>query len=263
MRELARALTGWRARLERRASATRTSASTRAARTPASKTVFGQTGNFNWEDALPHVRASTRCTPSFFVRKLWSYFIADAAVGRRPPARSSSSTSSAATRCGPWCEAILLHPQLYQGPRMVKPPVVFNAGPAARAAARRSTRDEWVWLCRRRRPAAVLPARRGRLGRRRAGSTPSTIRGRWEMVHRAHRRPLRRRARPRRQLRRHRDARAGAARALGFWGNPELTARDARPRCTASPHDLLAAEPAPATSRSAVPRPAARTRCGS
>jgi hypothetical protein len=42
-------------------------------------------------------------------------------------------------------EAILLHPALYEGPRMVKPPVVFIAG-ILRALGRPVDTDAWTWL---------------------------------------------------------------------------------------------------------------------
>ena len=45
----------------------------------------------------------------------------------------------------PVLEAILKHPALYTGPRMVKPPVVLNAG-LLRALSRRVDTRAWVWL---------------------------------------------------------------------------------------------------------------------
>ena len=61
-------------------------------------------------------------------------------------------------------EAILRHPALYTGPRMVKPPVVYIAGLLRGLGPR--DRHDVVGLARRgRRPAALLPAERRRLGR--------------------------------------------------------------------------------------------------
>ena len=51
VREQARALTGWHERLEATASGRPTSASTRAPRHRASKTVFGKSGHFDWRDS--------------------------------------------------------------------------------------------------------------------------------------------------------------------------------------------------------------------
>ena len=45
----------------------------------------------------------------------------------------------------PVVEAILKHPQLYNGPRMVKPPVVYLAG-MLRARRRGIDTEAWTWL---------------------------------------------------------------------------------------------------------------------
>jgi len=45
----------------------------------------------------------------------------------------------------PVLEAILCTPELYEGPRMTKPPVVLNAG-MLRALGKTITGEEWVWL---------------------------------------------------------------------------------------------------------------------
>jgi uncharacterized protein (DUF1800 family) len=62
----------------------------------------------------------------FFVRKLWSYFVPTT------PDAATVSGLSALYRDGfavrPVVRAILRHPALYTGPRMVKPPVVYTAG---------------------------------------------------------------------------------------------------------------------------------------
>ena len=49
-----------------------------------SKTVFGQTGNWGWEDAC-RLCVENPLHPSFFVDKLWSYFIP------QPPRRASAT----------------------------------------------------------------------------------------------------------------------------------------------------------------------------
>jgi uncharacterized protein (DUF1800 family) len=88
------------------------------------KTIFGKTGNFGWEDSvrlcLEHPQH-----PSFFVNKLWSYFIPT-----KPDAATSKALQEvyASRQIRPVVEAILKHPSFYEGPRMLKPPVVYNAG---------------------------------------------------------------------------------------------------------------------------------------
>jgi uncharacterized protein (DUF1800 family) len=124
VREQARALTGWRGAVQKRVA-------TDFAFVPrlhdsGQKTIFGKTGNFDWQDAcklcLEHPSHA-----AFFVRKLWSYFVPT------PPAAATQSALAALYTGGgyavrPVVEAILLHPDLYSGPRMVKQPVVYTAG---------------------------------------------------------------------------------------------------------------------------------------
>ena len=84
---------------------------------------------------------------------------------RRRGAASSSSTSAAGFAVRPVVEAILRHPRLYNGPRMVKPPVVYLAG-MLRAQRRGIDTDAWTWLSNQAGPAALLSAERRRLERR-------------------------------------------------------------------------------------------------
>ena len=90
------------------------------------KTIFGKRGRFDWEDAcrlcLEHPRHR-----SFLVLKLWSYFIPTppSALPRPPCSGSTCGAATTSSRC--W-QAILKHPAFYNGPRMVKPPIVLVAG---------------------------------------------------------------------------------------------------------------------------------------
>jgi hypothetical protein len=90
------------------------------------KTIFGQTGNFDWADAT-RLCWEHPLHPSFLVDKLWSYFIPT------PPDDGTRAALEGAYTAGgsvvlPLVEAILMHPDLYRGESMVKPPVVFAAG---------------------------------------------------------------------------------------------------------------------------------------
>jgi uncharacterized protein (DUF1800 family) len=107
------------------------------------KTIFGHTGDFDWKDScwlcLRHPNHA-----SFFVRKLWSYFVPTAPDPATEKGLEQMYTSSGyAVR--PVVESILLHPDLYIGPRMVLPPVVYTAG-LLRALVRGIDTSEWVWL---------------------------------------------------------------------------------------------------------------------
>ena len=143
VRQLALALTGWRADWvdpsgwqnfrydDRRHDHTQ-------------KTVFGKTGDFDWKAAVDLVLGNP-FHASFFVTKLWSYFI---------PTPPDSATQAALQKLyldsgygiRPVVEAILMHPDLYAGAAMVKPPVVYTAG-LLRAMGRTITQDSWTWLC--------------------------------------------------------------------------------------------------------------------
>jgi uncharacterized protein (DUF1800 family) len=82
--------------------------------------------------------------PAFAVEKLWSYFV---------PVPPSASTRrglerlyvSSGFEVRPVLEAILRHPALHRGPRMVKPPVVYTAG-LLRGLGRGVDTSAWVWL---------------------------------------------------------------------------------------------------------------------
>ena len=110
---------------------------------PGVKRIFGKRGRFDWRDSC-RLCLEHRVHPSFFVRKLWSYFIPVP-----PDARTQRALQRAYVggryRVRPLVEAILRHPALYEGPRMVKPPVVYSAG-MLRALGRGIDSDSWVWL---------------------------------------------------------------------------------------------------------------------
>jgi uncharacterized protein (DUF1800 family) len=91
------------------------------------KTIFGHTGNYMWTDSV------TLCVDhplhaAYFVTKLWSYFIPTPPDKATLAALSSIYTADGAFRIHPVVEAILQHPDFYSSPRMVKSPVVLNAG---------------------------------------------------------------------------------------------------------------------------------------
>jgi uncharacterized protein (DUF1800 family) len=142
VREQARALTGWRNEWRRGAGATNFRFD-RSRHDEGFKTIFGTRGTFDWKDAcalcLRHPRHAR-----FFVEKLWSYFVpvAPDATTRRALERLYVGSE---WQVRPVVEAILRHPALYLGPRMVKPPVVYTAG-LLRGLGRGVDTQAWVWL---------------------------------------------------------------------------------------------------------------------
>ncbi|MEA2168451.1 MAG: hypothetical protein QOF76_1751 [Solirubrobacteraceae bacterium] len=107
------------------------------------KTVFGNTGAFNWEDAARMV-VEHAMHPSFFVTKLWGYFIADPIPDATRDALAAAYADSG-YEIRPIVEAILCAPQLYTGGAMVKPPVVMTAG-LLRATGQGIVDSQWVWM---------------------------------------------------------------------------------------------------------------------
>jgi uncharacterized protein (DUF1800 family) len=122
VREQARALTGWTGSVTKGVASAFAYDPNRHDNT--NKTIFGKTGNFAWQDSC-NMCLSHPLHPSFFVNKLWGYFVST-------PLDSATSTGLQALYSGrqiqPVVEAILMHPSFYSSPRMVKPPVVYNAG---------------------------------------------------------------------------------------------------------------------------------------
>src|SRR3954470_19311440 len=141
VREQARALTGWTSTWRQGKGDTDFRFDS-SRHDPGAKTVFGKQGTFSWHDSVSLCVSHPRHA-AFFTRKLWSYFVPV------PPDASTQSQLEELYRDGlevrPVVEAILRHPALYNGPRMVKPPVVYIAG-LLRALGRGIDTSAWVWL---------------------------------------------------------------------------------------------------------------------
>ena len=142
VREQARALTGWQAdwsdgiglhnyRFDRKAHDAGT------------KTVFGKSGRFDWTDACRLCLEHDAHAP-YLVDRLWSYFVPEAPDAATRDALVASYRKG--YRIRPLVEAILQHPRFYEGPKMVKPPVVHAAG-LLRARGEGVKTDSWVWIC--------------------------------------------------------------------------------------------------------------------
>jgi uncharacterized protein (DUF1800 family) len=107
------------------------------------KRIFGQRGRFNWVDSC-RLAVQHQTHPSFFVEKLWGYF-----VGEPIPARDARALERTYVESGfeirPMMEAILRHPLFYEGARLVIPPVVFCAG-LLRASRQTIVTTAWSWV---------------------------------------------------------------------------------------------------------------------
>lgn len=186
------------------------------------KQIFGKTGNFDWEDSCD-LCVEHPDHPTFFVRKLWSYFIPTPVQGRTLSALKRLYMRSNYS-IGPVVQAILMHPNFYQGPRMVKPPIVYSAG-LLRMRRTGITSDSWAWLS-------------GMTGQRlfdppnvsgwndEMWLDTGTFRARWiaarEVWDRFALDPG-----SKKNLRAYRDEKASEAvrRAVAFWGDPTLSSK--------------------------------------
>ncbi len=143
VREIARALSGWRADWVEDVGLTNFRWDTRRW-DDQNKTIFGQTRNYKWDDACRLV-VEHPMHADFFVRKLWSYFIPTAPTDAEATALAAAYVASG-HEIRPILEAILRAPAFYGPARMVKPAVVFAVG-LLRATNRTITDDGWTWMC--------------------------------------------------------------------------------------------------------------------
>ena len=106
------------------------------------KTIFGQSGRFDWQDSCRLCLEHEAHAP-YLVGKLWSYFIPV------PPDPATRAELEAMYRSNykirPLLKAILKHPAFYEGPAMVKPPIVLIAG-LLRAREQGVRVGAWSWI---------------------------------------------------------------------------------------------------------------------
>ncbi len=212
VREIARALSGWTADWDDGWRDFRFAPSRHDA---GDKTVFGQTGAFGWEDACQLV-VDHPLHPSFFVTKLWSYFIPTP-----PSAQQVAALSELYVGTGheirPVLEAILRAPELYGPSRMVKPPIVFAVG-MLRTTGQSITSDGWAWMCSGAGQQLFYPPDVSGWDDTRWLDT-STMAGRWILVNAVMEDHT---SEPRSGYPKESGADALAA-ARAFWNDPELT----------------------------------------
>ena len=133
VREQARALTGWDADWKDGVGQTNFRFLSKRHDTGV-KTIFGKKGRFDWRDSC-HLCLEHPSHPSFFVEKLWSYFVPV------PPDGATQAALEQLYKGGnyeirPLVDAILRHPALYLGPRDGEAAGRLHGRAAARARAR-------------------------------------------------------------------------------------------------------------------------------
>jgi uncharacterized protein (DUF1800 family) len=142
VRELARAFTGWRASWVDGTGWTnfRYDASRHDT---GNKTIFGQTGNYDWQAACD-LCLHNAFHPSFFVAKLWGYFV-PTPIDEATQASLQELYVSSGYGIKPVVGAILKHPALYADSALTKPPVVYTAG-MLRTTQQFIESTDWSWL---------------------------------------------------------------------------------------------------------------------
>ncbi len=220
VREMARALTGWRAEWTQGAGLQNFHFDPSRHDT-GQKTVFGRIGNWNWEDAV-RLCVEHPLHPSFFVTKLWGYFIPappdEATLASLQGLYVGSGYSIRAV-----VEAILQHPDFYEGPELLTPPVVYNAG-LLRAIGRPIDTTDWTWLCAGAGQQLFYPPNVSGWDFSRWLDT-STIKARWEIANYAaaknYPNPWSEEEPPYDPTE---DPATALARAMAYWGQPLLSA---------------------------------------
>jgi uncharacterized protein (DUF1800 family) len=147
VRQLARALSGWTADWQDDLGYVNfrfvPSRADTTSKTLWAATTYERKGAFAWREAIALV-LDNPYHRSFFVLKLWSYFVPSPPSAATQAALEQLYVSSGRS-IGQVVEAILLHPDVYLGAPLVKPPAVYNAG-LLRATGQAITTTDWVWL---------------------------------------------------------------------------------------------------------------------
>jgi uncharacterized protein (DUF1800 family) len=220
VREMARALTGWTA--EWSDEGLNEFEFDTARHDKREKTVFGKTGNWNWEDAV-RLCVEHPLHASFFVNKLWGYFIPtppdEATIASLQGLYTSSGYSIRAV-----VEAILQHPDFYEGAELVTPPVVYNAA-LLRSIGRPIDTTAWAWLSSGAGQQLFYPPNVSGWDFTRWLDT-STAKARWEMASyvtaKTYVDPWPGKGEP--EYSATETPSEALANALGYWGNPSLSA---------------------------------------
>jgi uncharacterized protein (DUF1800 family) len=190
-----------------------------------SKTIFGQTGNFDWRGSCG-LCVRHRAHGFYFVERLWSYFV---------PTPPSTLTKRALRKVyvandhaiRPVVEAILKHPDVYDGETLVKPPMVFIVG-MLRARKRYIDTDSWSWITDLAGQRPFSPPNVAGWDETRWLDT-STLRGRWYGVSQVLEGST---ANPDGNYNTAETAAAAVKKAIAFWGNPTISSQT-RARLTA------------------------------
>lgn len=142
------------------------------------KSIFGKAGNYSWQDVC-QLCLEHPLHPSFFVTKLWSYFV-PVAMDQPTQATLQAAYVTSGYQVAPVLELIFRHPTFLDGPAMIKPPVVANAG-LLRGIGRYVDTDDWAYLSNETGQTLFFPPNVSGWDDERWMDT-STWRGRWHVT---------------------------------------------------------------------------------
>ncbi len=105
---------------------------------------YERRGRFNYRDAV-NIVIDHPMHPSYVAMRLWAAFI-PTAPSPVTLAELEALYRSSGEQLAPLVKAILLHPDLYNGPSMTKSPITYVGGLLRARRAGIST-DAWTWIC--------------------------------------------------------------------------------------------------------------------
>jgi Protein of unknown function (DUF1800) len=105
---------------------------------------YERRGAFNWQDTV-NIVIDHPMHPSYVATRLWAAFIPSAPTAQTL-AELETLYRSSGERLEPLIRAILLHPDLYNGPSMTKSPATYVGG-MLRSRRLGIDTDAWSWLC--------------------------------------------------------------------------------------------------------------------
>ena len=214
VREHARALTGWRYDWDENVGQTNFRFDPEYHDNGVKK-IFGKSGRFSWQDSC-ELCLGHPAHPDYFIDKLWSYFVPTA-----PPSKTRKELKRMyAKKKGavlPLVEAILMHPAVYEGPRMVKPPIVQIAG-MLRARKTGIKTESWTWISEEAGQRLFQPPNVAGWNESRWLDT-ARVSGRWEAGGELSNEA----AADEENYDPKEGAEKAVKKALGFWGNPTIS----------------------------------------
>jgi Protein of unknown function (DUF1800) len=142
VREHARALTGWTNKWNEDTGQPEDFHLDASLHDDGVKTIYGQKGRFGWRDSV-RLALEHPDHPAHFVTRLWSHFCPQPLPASHQKAAEGLYLSSGKS-IKTVVEAMLMHPLIHDGPRMVKPPIVQIAG-MLRGIGRYIDTEAWSW----------------------------------------------------------------------------------------------------------------------